>query len=205
MAIKEEPVVVNFIYDVDEKVNTPYRLKFETINDVPYLDIEVEDNSGNSFRVHMDVLVEVVDSLRAKGLIKNHNTAVVPTSPTSRTVGSLAKSPMLQVPTIVKKDNPTVSQQVVQNSVQVPYIEAEPFDSFSPTEIIKEAINTVQAEQVSIPVNAAVPDQIQTDTLVKRPVIRSRVTSDDDPMGAEREAALLRGGASNGKTIKRAE
>lgn len=204
MAIKEEPVVVNFVYDVDEKVNTPYRLKFETIDNVPYLDIDVEDRKESSFRVHLNVLIEVIDNLRAKGLISNPNTVVTPTSPTSRTIDSLVKSPTLQVPTIIKKDNSVVSQPVVQNSVSTSFIEVEPFDSFSPTEVIKEAINSVKSDQNFMPANIVVESSASIDPIVKRPVIRSRVTDDDDPMGAEREAALLRGNGS-GKTIKRAE
>jgi hypothetical protein len=202
MPIKEEPVIINLVYDPDERVNIPYHFKFETIDNVPYLDICMSDRDQHAYRVHMDVIIDVVDNLRAKGVIsKGCLQSVLPAAQVTRTPG-------IHIPTVIKKDRQGFhpSGYTVGNITEVVaeqvFIEAEPFNSFSPTEVIKQAVVVAQAQaEVAIPAQnvSSAPEGI-----VQRPVIRSRVTSDDDPLGAEREASSLRKKPDEDKVIKRA-
>lgn len=200
MPIKEEPVVVSFTYEIDERVDVPYKFKYESLSGIPMLYIAMMDGSEATMQIHAEVIADVIDNLRAKGLMKKNGTNPVPQQPTT-----LARTSVLQSPSIVKRENSSVlniptAQTASPAAPSAPFIESEPFTSFSPSAVIEDAVETTKtSESVAEPIVA----QKSTAGIIRRPVIRSRVTNDDDPLSAEREASMLRGAGASEKAIRR--
>jgi hypothetical protein len=184
MPIKEEPVVINFKYESGEDDNNcVYNVQFNTDKGTSLITIELE--GGDVFNLPIDLLIETVDFLRKKGAIQNS------TCQNNQINQTIHRTNSLPLPQVVKQKKDSTNFQST----------IEPVSSFAPSPVI-DIIK--QAENKAIEI-ASQPQVIVEDLPVevfKRPVIRSRIRDDDNPKGAEEEAALLRG--SSGKTIKRA-
>jgi hypothetical protein len=157
---------------------------------MPWYELTIR-NDGNEFRCPVELFTEVVDFLTEKGIIKSKS----PIGPVYRGKDSGSKTPpsnsTIPLPVIdgVRED--------IENQGESQDIDVSPFTSFDNSlQEIEEEIEQVAPADDETPKEVSavkVGGKKISSEIISRPVIRSRVGDSDDPLAAEREAALLRG------------
>ena len=170
---------------------------FEVIFKEETKNIKVYASAGGG--IHADikagVMAEIVDFLREQHAIEG---GVVVSQ------GSVMKG-SLPIPVIESKDGDS----------EIPKIEVEPFTSLqvesAPVKTPVKVPEVETSEGVKTSVDSDTPKgpvivggSLQDESeLKKRPVIRTRVTDDSDPLGAEKAASAIRGIGNEKSSIKR--
>lgn len=199
MSIEEKKKPLEFIFTPDgvtgpvgsgdyEIVYNPDYQSSGNIMDLYPLNIT---NSGQSICCPVELLIEVINFLKEKGVIEEGSnlTNFVPSGPTSG--GNI-----LPLPTINDADE-EISGQEDLSSVQS-------FTSFEDvTDIEIEDIVVPEDESAENVVSIKVGDEeVASEEIISRQVIRTRIGDSDDPQQAEKDAAIMRGEAeSNFKRI----
>jgi len=179
MTIKEEPTKLEFNYEDDEDSSMNCKISYEE-GKVALFFVSEPDSA---YVYPLNFFVEIVDFLKKKGIVKDQSGAIIggPVSPVNPSGGTIA------FPQVVKKDGTTPAP-------------AEPFTSLSSQDTQKEK----DTEEDSAPEpqgKVVTADQSASPNIIKRPVIKSRITDENDPLAVEREARLLRGETGE-KSIK---
>lgn len=195
MPIKEEPVRIEFQYERKDAVGSEGTFNVEYFSDKDgevekkYLSI-TPDGSSSPHIFEVDFFVEVVDFLRKKGVIEGSEGNVenevpegaIPRSglplPSIQMSGGHSEIPSQVLPTLPVIDNPT-------------YIPVTALASHEPTKTVAEPKIITASDAVNAPI-------------INRPVIRTRVTENEDPMKAIIESQRQRK-TNPQKSIKRKE
>ena len=150
----------------------------------------------------VEVLLEIVNFLTKKGLVKQPNVVPSPGTTIMNTGGSGSTLPMPQVqkkngglapiPAESKASTPITSFDIAQDTPVTPA--AVPAPAPTPAVVVGPVIG---APVVAAPVEGEVTAEMKA-----RPVIRTRVKDvENDPQAAEREADLIRQQTQGGKKI----
>jgi hypothetical protein len=190
MPIKEEPVRIEFQYEPEDAQGATEMLKIEYFsemrgdNEKKYLSImPAGADSPHIFEV--DFFVEIVDFLRKKGVV-GQKVEEIPEGPTPRSAlplpsiqmsGEQREIPAQGLPTLPVVDNPT-------------YIPV--------TALIPPETKTAVAPKVFTAADAG------TVPVINRPVIKTRVSENEDPMKAIIDSQRQRK-TNPAKSIKRKE
>jgi hypothetical protein len=176
MTIKEEPQIIEFVYECEDDPNKSYALKYYTEDNKSLVSVA----RGDYIEIFpLGFFKEVYEHLQLKGVIKGKS---------SRNPSSFSSS-TISPPKIDKKDDS------VDNVFPTSFMPA-----FSSFDIPSAAVSSPTQGEKSERIKVSSSDDKE---IVKRPVIRSRVTNDEDPLSAERDAALLRGESGEGKGFRR--
>jgi len=199
MPIREEPVRIEFQYerkDTDTGVGTfkvEYFLEKDGDEEKKYLNVTpLGSDEPHVFEV--DFFVEVVDFLRRKGVVEE----VQIESPKVENTGSTLPLPSIQVSGSAAPE-PT---SVMGYKDQLP-INPIPVSSFvthgNHNELSPPVIDSVMAPKI-----ISASDEKTPLPVINRPVIRTRVEDNEDPMKALEEARRQRK-VNSQKSIKRKE
>ncbi|MHA1470336.1 MAG: hypothetical protein ACTSSP_07215 [Candidatus Asgardarchaeia archaeon] len=191
MAIEEKNKALEFIFTLDkaDKEKVTYDIIYDSNDETFPITIKDGDESTG---FPLELFVEVVAFLRGKGIMQ------------SSVRGSFGGG-VIPMPIIEARDNLIAESDSV--AIEAPVIirdsNVDPLSSF---DISKTLNATVPQEEKAQPVGPVVSegDEVATEEVVKRPVIRSRVKG-DDPLSAEQDASNLRRAMKDdsGKGVKR--
>jgi hypothetical protein len=189
--IKEEPVQIEFTYEPDiQLTNTidPIKIIYFKENNVPFI-------SFNEIKYPLDFFIEVVDFLTKKGVVKKEN-ILVESHKSSLPLPSITKSG-----NVVRDSNYVITEKITnKDRIETNKNASQPFPSFNIG--IDEEKKMKEIEEEGRKIKEFKNSQNKT-PIIKRPVIRTRVTDEEgDPLEAERAAAQLRG-SNEEKSIKR--
>ena len=212
MPIEEKKRALEFTYTPD---NANSDLQYDIIYDDSHEAFPLRISCGGGDTDYpLDLFVEIVDFLTAKGVIQSRGLSrTVPIHGMSSTILATSAAPTgepIPLPQIQKKGGGGSSTPLIEN--------ADPLASFDITAPLSD-VNIEESSVLPIPEIAEKmghgpslvgPVVTQQSSIPKeaitRPVIRSRVNK-GDPFSAEKEAAALRAVTpeASGKTIRRIE
>jgi len=203
MPIKEEPIRIEFQYEQEdagaEKFNVEYFSETVEDKEKKYLRITPSSTPDESHVFEVGFFVEVVDFLRKKGVVEE----IAPEESVVRT--------NLSLPTI--QTSPSHIEMPNSGMLAPPVVEKSPM-FFSSVHGASPALPPEgESSQIFVPNVAAiaktVPTIISADTadessIIKRPVIRTKVGENEDPMKSLIDSQRQRG-VNPAKAIKRRE
>jgi len=229
MAIEEKQRALEFTFVPD---NIDGDLKYDIIYDERNVVFPLSISAGgNRMDYPLELLVEIVEFLKSKGVIDSQILSRTVETPGSKSASIVSPSAgfdqalaaHLLPPQIVKQDGTTTTTSSSLTSNTDPLAS---FDITNQSSVIPESVvmgaGPVNSEIPPVPIivksgaegavmHSPIASIAPTDTaapsseMITRPVIRSRVTG-QDPQSAEKEAAMLRAasGKGAGKVIKKA-
>jgi hypothetical protein len=229
MAIEEKQRALEFTFVPDNiDGDLKYDITYNDRNEAFPLRISA---GGNGMDYPLELVVEIVEFLTSKGVVKPQILSRTVETPGVKPVvlgrvpdGFEERSSLLTPPTIAKMEaaipipnnltsntDPLASFDITSPSGSIPTPQIVTKTEGGPPlpEIIKSASgDTVM--RISAPIIPTIPPTetapiAPSSEMTSRPVIRSRVTG-GDPQSAEKEAAMLRAssGKGSGKTIRKA-
>lgn len=222
MAIEEKQRVLEFTF-VPDNINGD--LKYDIIYDEsnPVFSLQIS-TGGNRIDYPLELVVEIVEFLTSKGVIKPmaYSRTVMTPGDKSASIGppptgfeTATVNAHLLLPKIEKGGgtgssplssniDPLASFDITGGS-SLTTIETKVGGTPSIPEIVKSAIGNAIAPSVPLAPTTTTAPIAPSSEMINRPVIRSRVTG-GDPQSTEKEAAMLRAssGAGAGKTIRKA-
>lgn len=211
MTIQEQPMQIEFTYKpepFDENIEldlgnyahqarrAEYNVVFHVEKDIPIVMIS-ETNSNDGFNFSADFLAELVDFLRQKGAIPQSGKTASTLLPSNLSPQMSSLAAGIPIPRIIKKDSQVDAGPVIHSSHNKPLV------SFDVNEEQIPDKNIVSTQSVAINKDVELSDA-EVAEIKKRPVIKTRIIDEDDPLAAERDAATMRG-SGDGKSIRRAE
>jgi hypothetical protein len=221
MAIEEKPRALEFTFVPDNiDGDLKYDITYDESNPVFSLQIST---GGNRIDYPLELVVEIVEFLTSKGVVKpmaysrtvmtpGSKSAAIGPPPTGFEVATV--NAHLLPPKIEKGE--TASSPLSSNidplasfditgDAPLTLIETKVNGTPPIPEIVKSAIGNAIAPSAPLAPTTTTAPIAPSSEMISRPVIRSRVTG-GDPQSAEKEAAMLRAssGAGAGKTIRKA-
>ena len=191
MPIKEEPVRIEFQYEQkdaktsDGTFNVEYFSEKDGEEEKKYLNI-TPNGVDKPHIFEVDFFVEVVDFLRKKGVVENVEESVENDTPEGPTPKSGLPLPNIQ----------TVSDASGPSQIFAPIVENE-----NPTYVPVAALATPSEPELPTVITASDGTSM---SIINRPVIRTRIKENEDPMKAIEESNRQRR-SNPQKSIKRAE
>jgi hypothetical protein len=205
MPIKEEPIRIEFQYEQEgtenAKFNVEYFSEMEEDKEKKYLRVSASFAPEESHVFEVDFFVEVVDFLRKKGVVEE----VVPE-------GTVAR-PGLPLPNI--QTAPSHIEMPNSGMLSPPVVEkapmfitsahghgpsSTPLADDSPSQIFVPNVDSI-AKTVPIIISADTADE---SSIIRRPVIRTEVGANEDPMKSLIDSKRQRA-VNPAKAIKRRE
>jgi len=188
MAIEEKRKELEFSYTLPTGDGSSSLSLFEVLYKEMGSNLEVTwgPNPEQKMDFPVDFFVETVDFLRSKGVIKPD--VLTRGLPATNVISS---GNILPIPEITSQGIP----EATSNAVPVTSFDVNQ-ESTEPTKLEPPVIEKTQGPVIGKPEGPVIDNSTPVDgnsDMPKRPVIRSRVTNADDPLAAEREAAILRG------------
>ena len=209
MSIEKRIVPINFTCTPEDIEDISYDITYYPNSDDKF-NIEiffknedgiVKSDGSDSFKYPVSLFVEIVDFLREEKLIKNKDI--------NKSIGNhkdidvkIENKDGVDSVLPIPKIHPIFSFDTANGEGDL-FENENNEESMIKEEMDKEEI--VNNEEVK---NKESKDDKENKGIIKRPVIRSRVTDDEnDPLGAERDAHIQRSKImkNNNKTIKRKE
>lgn len=171
MSIEEKKRPIEFEYIPDNPKGDIDKFNIIYNPDQSYRPLNITCGAGH-INCPVELLVEIVDFLTGKGIIK----------PSFKKLVVQDDSKFIPLPIIE-------GEQEEDNS-EKEKVQSEPITSFDVSNDIEEVIKDIVEEDVEEGIK--IQGEKKEEEIIKRQVIRSKST-DDDPLKAEREAAELRG------------
>lgn len=204
MPIKEEPVRIEFQYEQEDAntsdgvFNIEYFSETEDGKEKKYVKVTPHGETESSV-FELDFLVEVVDFLRKKGVVDNK-------SPKVEEVIGGESGGSLRLPTIQLAGDAPPEIDVFAEPQAHSFVDTKNPTYIPVSALVPPVVNGVQA---SGPKVIAAPVVISAETaseisMIKRPVIRTRIGEREDPMAAIEQAKLQRK-QNPARAIKRSE
>ncbi len=174
MTIEEKPKALEFTFSPMDQPNSKFEIIYDSEKE---FSIIITKFNKASLNMPLELLTEVVDFLRSKGVIENK----IPVNPI-KTITTINTIPL---PVI---DGEEIIEKVEKIEIAGPVTS---FDTSVETkEIIKEIVEEKNPEKEK---NIVIKEDKKEETIPNRTVIKTKKFNKDDPKGAEREAAELRG------------
>jgi hypothetical protein len=231
MAIKETPINIKFVWeDKINRGNPAIDVEFSGGGKTPIVTYKQTGNDeAPSVTIPIDFMIEVVDYLREKEAIPNHYAAIDPMREKLEEIRTESLEKRNLSKSYVAGSNQSTSEQPLSLPVindgstegqemapaYVPQAPTAPITSFTSRSVDKTSSvsnqedspkeeSVIQEESVppAGPVFKSSNEDVSSEQIIKRPVIRSRVHG-EDPLSAEKEAAILRGQSDESKTVRR--
>jgi len=195
MTIEEKKKVLEFTYSSDNiTTGDNFDIVYDEMNG---RSISIK-NGSSKIVIPIELLTEMTDFLASKGIIKNNNSNMPHSNSNIENVYHVGQG--LPIPKIENKkesDNikeseiitPISSFDISQNNSHV---------NKAPKDLIKNPVDDKEGAVFGNEENKISEEKIN------RPVIRTRIKDENDPLQAEREASIARGaGKDSVKKIKR--
>lgn len=207
MPIKEEPVRIEFQYEPDDAASS------DSVFNIEYFVQKVEGDEKKFLKIsqygsdepsifEVDLLVEIVDFLRSKGVIANS----IEPCPADTVATSSLPLPKIQLagdsPAGIFSPPPPqtgVYQQSPTPNGVVGFEEG----NISAGQAVSQILRTPVVKKDGPTVITAAPGA--PTPVINRPVIKTRVAENEDPIKALEDSKRLRGGINAQKKIKRSE
>ncbi len=171
MSIEEKPKALEFTFSPMDQPNSKFEIIYDSEKE---FSIIITNFNKASLNMPLELLTEVVDFLRSKGVIENK----IPVNPI-KTITTINTIPL-----------PVIDGEEIIEKIEI----AGPVTSFDTSvetkEIIKEIVEEKNPEKEK---NIVIKENNKEETIPNRTVIKTKKFDKDDPKGAEREAAELRG------------
>ncbi len=176
MAIKEKQKALEFTFSTEGNPNLKYEIVYDSQNIMAPILI---DHNGLKMGMPVELFTEVVDFLRSKGVI---------TPKIKITAGQINTETIINTIPLPVIDGEENEIEKVEQIIAGPVTS---FDTSVETEVIvKEIAEEKNPEKEK---NIVIKENEKEETISNRIVIKTKKFNKDDPKGAEREAAELRG------------
>ncbi len=171
MTIEEKPKALEFTFSPMDQPNSKFEIIYDSEKE---FSIIITNFNKASLNMPLELLTEVVDFLRSKGVIAPKIKITAGQINTETIISAIP------LPVIEGEEN---------EIEKVEQIIAGPVISFDTSVETKEKIKQITKEK-----NIVIKeDKKKEEVIPNRPVIKTKKFNKDDPKGAEREAAELRG------------
>ena len=176
MTIEEKPKALEFTFSIEGNPNLKYEIVYDSQKSQEPIIINY---GGLKMGMPVELFTEVVDFLTSKGVIISKGKIIAGQINTETIINTIP------LPVIDGEENE------IEKVEQITTGPVTSFDTSVETEeIIKEIVEEKNPEKEK---NIVIKENKKEETISNRIVIKTKKFNKDDPKGAEREAAELRG------------